>query len=130
MTKYKGGFEPKIARQLRKQKVKFKYEEDKLPYVVYKNYIPDFTIPTPNGKIYLEVKGWLRPADRVKLQAVKATNPGIDLRIIFGADNKINRYSKMRYSDWAKKYGIPYAVKEIPREWFNLSEIKRKPETV
>jgi predicted nuclease of restriction endonuclease-like RecB superfamily len=129
MNKYKGGFEPKIARQLRRQKVKFKYEVDRLPYVVYKNYVPDFTITTPNGKIYLEVKGYLRPQDRVKMAAVKATNPDIDLRIVFGADNKLNRFSKMRYSDWAKKYGIPYAVKTIPIEWFKSSEVERNRET-
>lgn len=52
------------------------------------------------------------------MAAVKATNPGIDLRIVFGADNKINRFSKMRYSDWAKKHSIPYAIKSIPDQWF------------
>lgn len=119
MNKYKGGFEPQVARMLRKKKVKFKYEVDKLPYVVQKNYIPDFTISTPSGKIYLEAKGWLRPQDRTKLKAVKETNPDIDLRLIFGADNKINRYSKMRYSDWAKKNNIKFCIKEIPLEWFN-----------
>lgn len=126
MNKYKGGFEPKIARQLRKQKVKFEYECDRIPYIVSRYYVPDFTITTPYGTIYLEVKGYLRPQDRVKMAAVKATNPDIDLRIIFGADNKINRFSKMRYSDWAKKHNIPYAIKVIPDSWFGeLSEIKR-----
>jgi hypothetical protein len=36
--------------------------------------------------------------------------------LFFAQDNKIPR-SKMRYSDWAKKYGFEYAVGEIPKEW-------------
>lgn len=105
---------------MKRNKFTFEYETENLPYVLVKRYIPDFIITKNDGtKIYIEVKGYLRPQDRAKLIAVKEANPTIDLRIVFGADNKLNRFSKTRYSEWATKHGIPYAVKDIPKEWFN-----------
>lgn len=118
--KYKGGFEPKIAKQLRRLKAKFQYEGWTFPYFIAKNYTPDFTITTNSGKlIHVEVKGWLRPEDRTKLIAVKLANPDLDLRMIFGADNKLNKNARMRYSDWAKKYKLPYAIGSVPKEWLD-----------
>lgn len=114
----KGGFEPLVYDQLKKSKVKVTYEESRLPYVTYHNYVPDFEVSTRSGVTYfLEVKGYFRTADQVKMKAVKAANPNADIRLIFQKDNKVNKFSKMYYSDWAKKYGFPYAIGEIPKEW-------------
>ena len=93
------------------------YETEKLSYVLERKYIPDFIIHRDNGsKTYIEVKGYLRPADRAKLIAVKKNNPGLDLRLLFAQNNKVYG-TKMRYSDWAKKYGFQFAFGKIPRKW-------------
>jgi predicted nuclease of restriction endonuclease-like RecB superfamily len=93
------------------------YESERIPYVLERKYVPDFVILRENGsKTYIETKGYLRPTDRTKLCAVKRNNPGLDLRIIFAGNDKI-RGSKMRYSDWANKYHIPYSIGKFPREW-------------
>lgn len=93
------------------------YETEKFPYVLERRYIPDWVIERPDGsKTYIETKGYLRPTDRTKLVAVMRNNPGLDLRILFASDNKING-SKMRYSDWAKKNNIPFAIGKVPKKW-------------
>jgi len=52
--------------------------------------------------------------------SIKEQNPDLDIRIVFYRDNpsQLGRGSKTRPSDWAIKYGFPFAVKEIPKEWF------------
>ena len=103
-------FEQNTYNQLRRAGILFKYESEKLPYVLARHYIPDFIIITPTGKIYLECKGYLRPEHKAKLCAVKKQHPEIDLRILFYAAKKDN-------IKWAEKNGIKYAVGEIPEEW-------------
>ncbi len=93
------------------------YETEKLTYTVLKNYIPDFIIPTPTGKIYLEVKGWFRPEDRSKMLAVKKQNPGLDIRFFFPANNKLNKDTETRYSDWCEKHGFEYYIGTLPVHW-------------
>lgn len=113
----KGGFEPVVYSAI-KDKVNVSYEETRLPYVTHHNYIPDFEVSTPSGiKFFLEVKGYFRTADQVKMKAVKTANPSADIRIVFQKNNKINKHSKMHYSDWADKYGFPYAIGAVPEEW-------------
>lgn len=114
----KGGFEPLIYEQLTKAKVKVSYEETKLPYVTHHYYVPDFEVNTRSGTtFFLEVKGYFRTADQVKMRAVKTANPDLDIRLIFQKDNRLNKFSKMHYSDWATKYGFPFAIGELPKEW-------------
>lgn len=91
------------------------YEPCKLQYLLPKSYNPDFCI---NGKIYVEVKGYLRYEDQVKMRAVKASNPFLDIRFVFAVDNKVAG-SKMVCSEWCQKYGFPYAFGSIPKAWFN-----------
>lgn len=117
----KGGFEPEIFKQLQsRENLDVSYEEDRLAYITYHNYVPDFKISTPSGvTFYLEVKGYFRTADQVKMKAVKKTNPDADIRFVFQKDNKLNKYSKLHYSDWAIKYGFPYAIGSVPAEWLS-----------
>lgn len=98
------------------------YEMDPLPYVIEKNYIPDFTIDLKDGRrIYVEAKGRFAYEDRVKMEAVKKTNPDLDIRIVFQSDapGVIRKGGKLRPTDWAKRHGFPCAVGEIPQTWFN-----------
>jgi len=105
-------------RKGRRKFPKMEFESEKLPYVLVRKYIPDIILRHRNGTTtFIEVKGYLRPADRTKLIAVKRFNPEIDLRIVFAQDNFLYKGSKTRYSDWARKNGFPFAFGEIPKEW-------------
>ena len=98
---------------------KLEYETETIPYVLVKKYKPDYVLRFRDGSIrYIEVKGYLRPGDRTKMAAVKKLNPDLDIRLVFAADNKLNKSSNTKYSDWAKKNGFMYAVGEIPPNWF------------
>lgn len=115
--------ETRIWNSIKRAKGRRKYpimefESEKLKYILIKNYLPDFVLTRKNGKkTYIEVKGYLRPSDRTKMKAVKLLDPTLDIRFVFARDNKINKNSRTRYSDWARKNGFPYAVGEIPKTW-------------
>ena len=110
--------EKEVAAILSRLKLDYTYEEDKLPYVIEHNYIPDFRV----GDVYLETKGWLKPSDRRKRLAVKKCNPDLDIRLVFQAPyNKISKRSKTTYAMWAEKNGFPWcAYYAIPREWLGI----------
>lgn len=110
MKKTRNKFEKRIEKQLKKAKVKFSYETEKIPYILSRHYIPDFIIETPLGKVYVECKGHLRREDKSKLIAVKKLNPHMDLRILFYASKK----DQIR---WAERNGLKYAISSIPTEW-------------
>lgn len=112
MKKTRNNFEKKIEKQLKKLKVKFTYESEKIAYVLARHYIPDFVIDTPTGKIYVETKGHLRREDKSKLAAVKRQHPEKDIRILFYR-------ADVRKFKWAEKCGFKYAVETIPKEWID-----------
>jgi predicted nuclease of restriction endonuclease-like RecB superfamily len=105
-------FEKKIYQQLKKAKVKFGYETERITYLLSGYYLPDFVIETPYGRVYIETKGYLRPEHKRKMCAVKKLHPEIDLRILFYSHNK-------KYIKWAEKNGFRYAVDTIPKEWLD-----------
>lgn len=109
-SKTKNKFELKIEKQLKKAKVKFKYETEKIPYILARHYIPDFVVDTPTGKLYIECKGYLRPEHKAKMVAVKKLNPHLDIRILFYA-------KKLKDIRWAERCGFTYAISDIPVEW-------------
>ena len=109
--KTRNKFERKIELQLKRKKVRFSYETEKIPYVIAGHYIPDFIIVGETGKIYVETKGYLRPEHKRKMIAVKKLNPNLDIRIVFYAN-------KAKDIKWATKAGFRYAVGSIPTEWF------------
>lgn len=105
-------FEKKIEQQLKKSKVKFEYESEKIPYTIQGYYIPDFIISTSLGPVYIETKGHFRPEAKRKMVAVRKLHPELDIRLLF--------YSHKRKDiRWAEKYGFPYAIETIPDEWLN-----------
>lgn len=112
--KYRSKFEAYIARTAPKRKgVKIEYETKEIKYSVPHSYYPDFTITLPGGReIIVEVKGYFRPEDKVKMRGVKESNPFLDIRFVFPKADK-------RSENWCKKYNFPYAIGRIPKEWFN-----------
>ena len=114
--KYRSKLEERIAELLQNLGVSFEYESTKVPYVIRHNYTPDFVLP--NG-IYLEAKGYWDAEDRRKILAVKESNPGIDIRMVFQTPyNKISKKSKTTYAQWCIKHDIPWTTfTDIPLEW-------------
>lgn len=105
-------FELRIKRQLSRAKIIFKYEEERIPYILARHYIPDFILYTPLGKVYVECKGYLRPEDKSKLRAVKKLNPQVDLRIVFY--RPVESYIK-----WCERWGFKYAIEKVPKDWLH-----------
>lgn len=110
MKKPRNKFEADIKRLLRKSKSRFSYESERIPYVIAGHYIPDFIVTTPTGKLYLELKGYLRPEHKRKMVAVKKQHPEKDIRIVFYAHKK-------EYIRWAEKHGFRWSIGTIPCEW-------------
>ena len=108
--KVKNKFERKIYDQLKGSGAS--YESTRIPYVLAGHYIPDYTLPTPNGKIFIEAKGYFRPEAKRKMVAVKRQHPELDIRIVF------YRYNA-KYERWAIKYGFKFAWGDIPKDWLN-----------
>lgn len=116
----KSKFEKKLYSQLRRAGVLFDYEHASFPYTLVRRYIPDFMVITKSGKvIWIEAKGHFRRDDRAKLRAVRKEHPTLDLRLVFMYDNKLDKRSTSRYSDWAKKNGFKWAISKIPTTWLN-----------
>ncbi len=112
MKKTRNRFETKIAKQLKKAKVHFEYEMERIPYILARYYVPDFVLFTPLGKVYIELKGYLRPEHKSKMVAVKKMHPEKDIRILFYSRNK-------SYIKWADKHGFRWAIGIIPEDWIN-----------
>jgi len=114
----RSGLERQVAELLDELHIPYTYESEKIDYVIEARYIPDFIV----GDIYLETKGFFKPADRKKMLAVKKCNPNLDIRLVFQAPyNKINKNSKTTYSMWADKHGFPWCpYYAIPREWLGI----------
>lgn len=110
--KRRNKFEDRIDQQLLLANVQYEYETERIPYILARNYIPDFIVQTKTKKIYIETKGYLRPEDKSKLKAVKKLHPDIDLRLVF------YEY-KLQSIRWATKNKIPYAIGSVPEEWLD-----------
>jgi len=110
MRKTRNKFEQKLHLQLKKSLVEFKYEPEKIPYILSGHYIPDFVLYGKLGKVYIEAKGHFRPEAKRKMVAVKKMHPAMDIRIVF--------YSfKAKDIRWAEKNGFPYSIATIPTDW-------------
>lgn len=126
--------EEQVAELLTNLNIEYGYEPDKFNYVIEAKYTPDFKV----GDVYLETKGFFKPADRRKMLAVKKCNPDLDVRLVFQAPyNKISKNSKTTYAAWAEKNGFQWCpYYDIPLDWLNEAKAadlskqeKEKPKT-
>lgn len=117
-SKYRSQFELHLAKILAQNKVKFEYESKKFIYIPKpRTYTPDFYII--ESDIYIEAKGHLDKADRVKMALIKEQHKDLDIRFVFmNARNKIYKGSRTTYADWCNKHNFRWAEKTIPAEWF------------
>lgn len=124
--KFRSQGERDFADYLTRRGVKWSYETERLLYM--SEYSPDFIIQRKDkSKLYIEFKGYLKPADRSKMIKVKKLNPDADIRIVFQrATNKLNKNSTTTYGQWAEKNGFPWSENEVPKAWLSVSQPKRK----
>lgn len=142
--KYRSGLEADIAKDLQSRGISFYYEHKKFTYnrrvtkgeceacggskvFQRRSYTPDFQL----GETFIEAKGRFTGADRAKMLAVRESNEGLDIRLIFAANNKIQKNKDARYSDWADKHGFLYTIgRKVPDDWVpdggGKSGLKRK----
>jgi hypothetical protein len=114
-SKYRSGFESRVASSLTDKGATFEYETLRLSYTKECNYTPDFVLP--NGVI-IEVKGYFAPSDRTKHLRVRQHNPEVDIRFCFqNANNRLSKKSKTTYAEWCDKNGFLWCNKEIPAGW-------------
>jgi len=129
---YKSGLELTVSEQIKSTEYDLKYETEILNYIVPERkakYTPDFVFVKKNGEfMFIETKGRWTTADRTKMKHVLASNPGIDIRMVFQNPNqKLAKTSPTTYEVFAKKLGIQHvAKKDIPAEW--LEECVKKGE--
>jgi hypothetical protein len=122
---FRSGFEKKVGKFLKDNKVPFEYETVKLKYKVPESehtYTPDFILP--NG-VHVEVKGLFNREARTKMALVKEQHPDKDIRMLFMRNNYISKQSKTKYSDWCEKRGIKYHVSlmgTVPEEWIKEND--------
>lgn len=132
---YRSGAEEKIAEYLTEKHIGFEYESLTLQYskkirqgmctdcsstevVQQLKYTPDFILT--NGNV-IEYKGRLTSKDRSKLIAVKKANPDVNLKLLFGSNNKLQKNKEKRYADWAIDNGFDYEIGLYPPErWLQL----------
>ena len=112
--RFRSRFQLQLAKGLADNKVKF----EKFLYVPKpRTYTPDFYLV--ESDIYIEAKGHLDKADRVKMALVKQQHKDLDIRFVFmNARNKIYKGSRTTYADWCNKHNFRWAEKSIPTEWF------------
>jgi hypothetical protein len=120
-AKYRSKFEGHVAKKLPK-KIKPEYEPETLKYTLELEYNPDWSCTINGKKVFIEAKGKFNYIERRKVLGVIKTNPGIDLRLVFMRDNKINSKSGTRYTGWCAKHSIKCSV--FPKLPFSDEELK------
>jgi len=93
------------------------YEPNKIPYVVHRNYIPDFVGPNTEGdEIIIEAKGFFRVGDIQKYKAIRdslATNQEL-VFILYTPGKLVRKGGRMSMAQWCDKENI---------QWFTVEDI-------
>lgn len=101
---YRSGLEKTFAKEA--PRGFFDYEPYRIPYVIHRQYCPDF-VHEPTGAM-IECKGFFRVGDTQKYKAIRDT---IDRELIFvfsDPNKKLRKGSKMTLGQWCEKEGLAY----------------------
>jgi hypothetical protein len=106
MNKYRSKLEAKVSKLLG---ANWEYEAHKVPYVVYRDYLTDFT----NDQYILEVKGYFRRGDQPKYLAIRDAleedGGEKELIFVFSNPNKpVRKGTKLTHGGWCEKHNIRY----------------------
>lgn len=112
---FRSKFEENVAKVLRG----FEYEPITIPYVVHRNYRPDF-VHAATGTV-VECKGFFREGDTKKYTSVRDSLPkGQQLVFVLMHPNKkIRRGAKMTMAEWCDKEGIMWYTIDTLQELIN-----------
>ncbi|MBL4783893.1 MAG: hypothetical protein JKY49_00545 [Cohaesibacteraceae bacterium] len=119
----RSSLEDRAEEQLKAAGMSYGYESQKINYLKPERkakYTPDFLLPKKTGGfMYIEMKGWFKPADRVKHLLIQKQQPDLDIRFVFErAKSKLSKSSNTTYGAWADSKGFQWADnKIIPDEW-------------
>jgi hypothetical protein len=121
---YKSYFEVDVAKELsrlkRKLKKKFetKYEAETFPYVLYRNYTPDFKVTREDDSVlYIEAKGVLDRETKAKMLAIRDSNPDHTFVLLFPPRPSLSKKRAAEYARWCYKHDFEFSVGDIPEEW-------------
>ena len=112
---FRSKFEENVAKVLRG----FEYEPVTIPYVINRNYRPDF-VHAATGTV-VECKGFFREGDTKKYTSVRDSLPeGQQLVFVLMHPNKkIRRGAKMTMAEWCDKEGIVWYTIDTLQELIN-----------
>lgn len=112
----RSGLERKFAGLLRDRGIDFRYEQERISYVVPETkhkYTPDFEI---DGK-YFETKGKFTSVDRKKMLLVQEQNDMDTFYMVFPKpQNKLRKGSPTTYASWCNKNMV---------RWISLEEFEQ-----
>jgi|TARA_R110001592_G_scaffold128984_1_gene341256 hypothetical protein len=123
---YRNKFEERTAKVLGSL---CEYEPYQIPYVTYRNYIPDFVGKTEDGlkTLIVEAKGFFRVGDVQKYKAIRdslrseSVQSGETTELIFvlyNPNKKLRKGSKMNMGEWCTKEGLKWFTVENVRDAF------------
>jgi len=110
-SKFRSEFEKNVAKVLKG----FEYEPFTIPYVIHRNYRPDF-VHGASGTI-IECKGFFREGDTKKYTSVRDSLPK-GQRLVFvlmHPNKKIRKGARMTMAQWCDKEGI---------KWYSLDTLE------
>lgn len=113
-------FEKVVIDNMVRQSRPVQYETERVSYKVIETrvYTPDLILPSG---VWVELKGWLRRDDRVKLRRVVAAYPTRNFCILFQKERPWQKKGKTTNVEWARKIGmIAEAGDTIPESWYDL----------
>jgi len=112
---FRSKFEENVSKVLKG----FEYEPFTIPYVIHRNYRPDFVHAT-SGTV-VECKGFFREGDTKKYTSVRDSLPkGQKLVFVLMHPNKkIRRGAKMTMAEWCDKEGIMWYTIDTLQELIN-----------
>jgi hypothetical protein len=125
--------EERLAAMLDAMDIPYRFEplDGKIPYRVERDakYLPDFVL---QDGIILEVKGYLKPADRAKYIRLQRCNPFLDLRFVFDRpSNTLSKKSSTTYAQWAEQHGFlwydKHSIAKLLEELQPNGRTPRKP---
>ena len=109
---FRSKFEENVAKVLRG----FEYEPVTIPYVINRNYRPDF-VHAATGTV-VECKGFFREGDTKKYTSVRDSLPeGQQLVFVLMHPNKkIRKGARMTMAEWCDKEGIMWYTIDTVQE--------------
>ena len=114
-NQYRSGLEATFAKILPKRQ--FSYEPYNVPYVMYRNYKPDY-VHKKTG-IMIECKGFFRAGDTMKYKSIRDSSDKELIFLLSDPNKKIRKGAKMTMGQWCDKENFKFFTKAETKELVN-----------